>query len=832
MTPGISVIIPTYNSARYLPQALDSVFAQNYPQVEIIVVDDGSTDETSQIIRPYRDRLLYLRQENAGSAAARNAGLAHAHGKYVVFLDADDWLLPGKLQQQVDILQSQPEVGLVHSGWQLVSETGNPLETVEPWHEVPTLDLDGWVWYKPVQMGAMLFRKAWLDRIAGFDPALRQSQDVDLIFRLTLAGMTAVWHYRPTFCYRIHPESTIRRQAQQHYQYMEHVLDKLFTHPDLPGRLIVSESKVRYYNLRWLAVHQYGAGLLEPMLTPLTEAARHSPHAPLETVIDWAFAFARERPFTDQMAREVWPLLVQATNLPDHEWRWLERLLTYWFQHDYPVGEEDIDLFLQKRPLWRDALTIEIETGLPAETFLLWLDRIWHYFVNYEEMIPRANFTPFLELNSNQIVQLAQQCIVYNPDAVNAELLDYFWQTTVHMGLLRKGDAPRFVKLHLTQFGQAALGRHWRKAGSSLGRAVLNTVRRPQAWCSWRDFVQTARAYQPTVRHLLIAWPDGDMPGLSEWAFQLGHAGFVVQVAAERGGQIQWNVLDEFVISQEQPLLLFAPNAQTVLEHQLDQLHVPLLIGDAGWELILLRKPEMLMNLLKTATSVLVQTPRTQEMAISVGTPSDKVHLIPPGVDTSFFTPLETMSIQNHEDRPFTLLSACDVNWQTDIETALLAVRNLCDAGVSIQFWLGGVDGYLEKEWVLFTIDDLNLQDVVQVNGRWPLARRRQLMQQADVYLDLNGTTQVMTETLEALACGLPVTIHAHSGAHHWLGASAIQFDHHDVAGLTDILCRLVQQTAAERAAFAKQARRAVRPLDWSKTIRPFKELYDRCLDR
>ncbi len=831
MTPGISVIIPTYNSARFLPQALDSVFAQDYPWVEIIVVDDGSTDETLQAIRPYRDRLTYLHQENAGSAAARNAGLAQAQGEYVVFLDADDWLLPGKLQQQADILQAQPDVGLVHSGWQLVDEVGDPLETVEPWHEVPTLDIDGWVWYKPVQMGAMLFRKSWLDGVSGFDPDLRQSQDVDLIFRLALAGMTAVWHYRPTFCYRIHAKSTIRRQAQQHYQYMDLVLDKLFAHPDLPGRLIVSESKVRYYNLRWLAVHQYGAGLVEPMLAPLIEAARYSPHAPLEMVIDWAFAFTRERPFSDQLAHQVWPLLAQAANLPDHEWRWLERLLVYWLQHGYPIGEEDIDLFLQKRPFWQHALAIEFKTGLPAETFLLWWDQIWRYFIHYEAMIPRANFAPFLEMPSDQIVQLVQQCIVYNPDAVDAELLDYFWQTTVHMGLLPPGDAPRFVKLHLTQFGQAALGKYWRKAGGSLGRAVLNTVRRPRAWPAWRDFVQTARAYQPAVRRVLVAWPDGDMPGLAEWAYQLGQAGFEVQVAAEKGGHIQWNELDEFVTSQDLPFLLFAPNIQTVLDQQLDRLQAPLLIGDAGWESVRLRQPEVLINLLQTATGVLVRTPMTQEIALAAGISNDKLHLIPPGVDTAFFAPAK-LDVQNRVERPFTLLSASDVNWQTDIETALVAVHHLRDAGVPIRFWLGGVNGYLEKEWVLFTVDDLNLQEVVQVNGRLPLARRRQLMQQADIYLDLNGTTDVTPEALEAMACGIPVATHANNGALHWLGDSAIQFKYRDMTGLTNQLCLLMQQTAAERAALAEKARQGTLPLDWSQTNRLFKELYDCCLDR
>lgn len=839
--PLISVIIPTYNSARYLPQALDSVLAQDYPHIEIIVVDDGSTDETPQLIRPYHAHLHFIQQANAGSAAARNTGLAQAHGAYVVFLDADDWLLPGKLRQQAAIMQAQPDVGLVHSGWQRVNEAGDVLETAAPWRDAPRLDIDGWVWYKPVQMGAMLFRKAWLDRVGGFDPDLRQSQDVDLIFRLALAGMTAVWHYQPTFCYRIHPQSTIRRHAERHHAYVNRVLDKLFAHPALPGRLAASESKVRYYNLRWLAVHQYSVGLLTPMLAPLTEAARYSPLSMLETVVDWAFAFARERPFSDQMARDVWPLLAQAANLPDYEWRWLERLLAYWLRHDYPIGEADVDLFLQKRPFWQHALAAEAELGLPAETFTRWWDQIWRYYIHYEEMIPRVNFAPFLDLTPDQIVRLAQHAIVYQPDAVDAELIDYFWQTTMHMGLLPPGNASRFVRLHLTQFGQAALGGYWRKAGGSLSRAVLNTAHRPRAWRAWRDFVQTARAHrraqQPVSRPLLIAWPDGDMPGLAEWAYQLGQAGFAVQVVAASGGQLKWEELDEFAAAQTRPFLLFAPDVQTALDRQLDRLGAPLLLGDAGWELAQLRQPQALAALLAAAAGVLVQTPAMQKTAAAAG--AQNVQLIPPGVDTVFFAPRE----DNEEtepfhterpfstERPFTVLSASEVHWQTDIETGLRAVRGLRDAGVPVQYRLGGVTGYLQKEWVLFTIDDLGLQEVVAVNGRWPLARRRQLMQQADVYLDLQAVGVTPT-ALEALACAAPVVAHDAGGTRHWLGAEPLTFAHHHADELTAQLCRLAQQPAVERAEQAQWARTLIAPCDWSQTLQAFKELYDRCLNR
>ena len=92
-TPLVSVIIPTYNTARYVQESINSVLEQDYPSIQLIVIDDGSTDETVDIIRRYGERVVWLTQQNQGAAAARNAGLAVAQGEYIAFLDSDDvWL--------------------------------------------------------------------------------------------------------------------------------------------------------------------------------------------------------------------------------------------------------------------------------------------------------------------------------------------------------------------------------------------------------------------------------------------------------------------------------------------------------------------------------------------------------------------------------------------------------------------------------------------------------------------------------------------------------------------------------------------------------------------
>ncbi|MFS8117396.1 MAG: glycosyltransferase family 2 protein, partial [Microcoleus sp.] len=118
--PQVSVIIPAYNGDRYIVQAVESVFAQTYTNWEIIVVDDGSTDETHQVLQPYLDKIRYIYQENRGVAAARNRGIQEAKGEFIAFLDQDDFFLPDKLAAQIALFRQQPSLGIVNSGWRLV----------------------------------------------------------------------------------------------------------------------------------------------------------------------------------------------------------------------------------------------------------------------------------------------------------------------------------------------------------------------------------------------------------------------------------------------------------------------------------------------------------------------------------------------------------------------------------------------------------------------------------------------------------------------------------------------------------------------------------------
>jgi glycosyltransferase involved in cell wall biosynthesis len=114
-SPTVSVVIPAYNAARWIAETLDSVLAQTFRNFEVIVVDDGSTDQTSEVVAGYGDRIHYLRKENGGEGSARNVGIRAARGSYIAFLDADDLWLPEKLQLQMELLSRRPDLPWVYS---------------------------------------------------------------------------------------------------------------------------------------------------------------------------------------------------------------------------------------------------------------------------------------------------------------------------------------------------------------------------------------------------------------------------------------------------------------------------------------------------------------------------------------------------------------------------------------------------------------------------------------------------------------------------------------------------------------------------------------------
>ena len=186
--PAVSVIIPAYNIARFIGEAMESVLAQTFTHYEIIVINDGSpdTEEMEQVLAPYLDRIVYLKQENQGAGAARNAGLRAARGKYIAFLDGDDVWYPTHLSDQIALIESGPGYDLVYADAAIFGELKSTFQTCMESH--PS---EGDVTFDSLLQGrcsvitsTVLARREPIMEIGLFDETLRNSQDFDLWLRL------------------------------------------------------------------------------------------------------------------------------------------------------------------------------------------------------------------------------------------------------------------------------------------------------------------------------------------------------------------------------------------------------------------------------------------------------------------------------------------------------------------------------------------------------------------------------------------------------------------------------------------------------------------------
>lgn len=275
--PTVSVIIPTYNRADMVSDAIESVIAQSCADWELIVVDDGSTDNTPQVVGAFNDtRIKYLYQPNKGLPGARNTGIRASSGACVAFLDSDDLFLPGKLQQQAAFLAAHPDVGLVAGGHIEVDRTLRPLRKVEPWHGQPELGVEQWLLGCPFITCSVLVRRSWLDMVGLFDEDMRYVEDWDLWLRLAAAGCPMAWLREPVCLYRFHGSNTVRNVRPMQAGLLR-MLDKFYVQPDLNEEALRLRRPAYANAYLNAAARAYAAGAVEDGRTWLSAAFELDP---------------------------------------------------------------------------------------------------------------------------------------------------------------------------------------------------------------------------------------------------------------------------------------------------------------------------------------------------------------------------------------------------------------------------------------------------------------------------------------------------------------------------------------------------------------------------
>lgn len=185
--PLISIIVPCYNQAHYLPATLESILAQDYRLTEIIVVNDGSKDETASVAARYGDSIRYIEQANAGLSGARNSGIRAARGELLVFLDSDDMLAPDYLRLVAEASLARPDVGVFHSGWRYVDEHGRPEEQVDA-AELGASPIEALLSGNRFPVHAGVVRRNIVEDLGFFSEELRACEDWDYWLRAAAHG--------------------------------------------------------------------------------------------------------------------------------------------------------------------------------------------------------------------------------------------------------------------------------------------------------------------------------------------------------------------------------------------------------------------------------------------------------------------------------------------------------------------------------------------------------------------------------------------------------------------------------------------------------------------
>ena len=256
----VSVIIPTYNYGNFIADCVNSVFRQSEKHIEIIIVDDGSTDSTSDVVKSFSSRVTYVFQENKGLSAARNTGLKYASGDFVQFLDFDDLLGIDAIAAKANFLRQNPGVSVAVSPTHLfssLSADGKPIiNGCWPLHR-RNLDIH-LAYFNIAPPHAFLIRRTAVERVGYFDESLEGCEDYDYWLRLAALG------YVPHYCgegtavyYRQHATNMSKNLRKQYYH------DALL-HP-VVLKLLLSGGKIRASQNHWLA-------FIAGVLTTLTRA--------------------------------------------------------------------------------------------------------------------------------------------------------------------------------------------------------------------------------------------------------------------------------------------------------------------------------------------------------------------------------------------------------------------------------------------------------------------------------------------------------------------------------------------------------------------------------
>ena len=275
--PNVSVIIPSYNCAAYLPRAIESVLAQTYTELEVVVVNDGSSDQTEEVVQPYLSRIRYISQQNKGLPGARNAGIRASTGEFIALLDADDSWLPHKLEVQLPRF-ADPAVGIVYSDLAVEYADGR---TLASYLSQRPLASEGRIFENYLRSrflfpSTMVLRRSLFDLCGLFDEQMLACEDIELFARMCLRTEVAL--VPEPLIIRTEGGHNLTASRDRIIRYTALAIQKILAQePDLSARqrrVLHQQLALQYW---WGGYASFKAGRLQEARRELLQALRYDP---------------------------------------------------------------------------------------------------------------------------------------------------------------------------------------------------------------------------------------------------------------------------------------------------------------------------------------------------------------------------------------------------------------------------------------------------------------------------------------------------------------------------------------------------------------------------
>ncbi|WP_347273679.1 glycosyltransferase [Candidatus Kuenenia sp.] len=227
--PLVSIVMPTYNCAAYLPESIESILAQTYDTYEVVVIDDGSADNTKLVLEPYMEKIRYIDLgRNEGLPTARNLGIQSAKGEYVAFLDADDIWMPEKLEMSIDQFMKNPDAGMVYSKHINIDSKSQFMEG-KIMRRLPSGNIFTQLFFEQnfIICSSVVVRKEVFNKTALFDSELVNCQDWDMWLRIAFY-YKAIGIDVPLVKYR-HSSKSLSKNRDNVLKYQKVIIDKIYT---------------------------------------------------------------------------------------------------------------------------------------------------------------------------------------------------------------------------------------------------------------------------------------------------------------------------------------------------------------------------------------------------------------------------------------------------------------------------------------------------------------------------------------------------------------------------------------------------------------------------